>query len=345
MAKNLLMIVIAADKFKGTLTAMEVVQVVAEELRRCGVTEQIEWRPMADGGEWSQWVLLPRPRAVAPGVYADGGEAVVVSADVVGRGCFPADEPLMERSSRALGQAMLTAAALRPKRLTVAVGGTMCSDGGAGMLAALGARFYRADGADISHAICPRRLAEVAAIDFSRLCALPPLEAMIDVEARLCDGPLSAVDFAPQKALPGEDISGLADSLRNLHRLVTCRSRFDGAGGGIGFALCSVLGAKAYLGAERATASLQLDRPDITAVITGEGKVDSQTVLGGKLVDRVVKAAEAAGVPAIVVCGTAEEPLPYRLLFRSDIYPGTPAERLAAATREAVPHVLRLSAK
>lgn len=339
------MIVIAADKFKGTLTAMEVVQVVAEELRRCGVTEQIEWRPMADGGEWSQWVLLPRPRAVAPGVYVDGDEVAVVSADVVGRGCFPADEPLMERSSRALGEAMLTAAAMRPERLTVAVGGTMCSDAGAGMLAALGARFYDAAGADISAVINARRLAEVAAIDLSHLCALPPLEAMIDVEARLCDGPLSVVDFAPQKALPGEDISGLAVGLQNLRRLITTHSPFDGAGGGIGFALCSVLGAKAYLGAERAAESLQLECPGISAVITGEGKVDSQTVLGGKLVDRVVKAAERAGVPAIVVCGTAEEPLPYRHVFRSDIHPGSPAERLAAATREAVTHALRLSAK
>lgn len=339
------MILIAADKFKGTLAAAEVARVVAEALRRCGVTEEMELRPMADGGEGSQHILLRRSRAVAPGVYADGGEAVVVSADVVGRGCFPADEPLMERSSRALGEAMLTAAALKPERLTVAVGGTACSDGGAGMLAALGARFYDDAGADISAAICARRLAEVPAINLGGLCALPPLEAMIDVEAQLCDGPLSAVDFAPQKALPGEDISGLASGLQNLRRLITTRSPFDGAGGGIGFALCSVLGAKGYLGAERAAASLQLERPGISAVITGEGKVDSQTVLGGKLVDRVVKAAERAGVPAIVVCGTAEEPLPYRHVFRSDIYPGSPAERLAAATREAVAHALRLSVK
>ena len=282
---------------------------------------------------------------MAQGVYADGGEAVVVSADVVGRGCFPTDEPLMERSSRALGEAMLTATALKPERLTVAVGGTACSDGGAGMLAALGARFYDDAGADISAAICARRLAEVPAINLGGLCALPPLEAMIDVEAQLCDGPLSAVDFAPQKALPGEDISGLVAGLQNLRRLITTRSPFDGAGGGIGFALCSVLGAKGYLGAERAAASLQLERPGISAVITGEGKVDSQTVLGGKLVDRVVKAAERAGVPAIVVCGTTEEPLPYRHVFRSDIYPGSPAERLAAATREAVAHALRLSVK
>lgn len=339
------MIVIAADKFKGTLAAAEVARVVAEALCRCGVTEEVELRPMADGGEGSQHILLRRPRAVAPGVYVDGGEVVVVSADVVGRGCFPTEVPLMERSSRALGEAMLTAAALKPERLTVAVGGTACSDGGAGMLAALGTRFYDADGVDISAAINARRLAEVAAIDLGGLCALPPLEAMIDVEARLCDGPLSAVDFAPQKALPGEDISGLAAGLQNLRRLITTRSPFDGAGGGIGFALCAVLGAKGYLGAERAAASLQLERPGISAVITGEGKVDSQTVLGGKLVDRVVKAAEAVGVPAIVVCGTAEEPLPYRHVFRSDIYPGSPAERLAAATREAVPHVLRLSVK
>lgn len=339
------MIVIAPDKFKGTLAAAEVAQEVAATLRQCGVAEEVELRPMADGGEGSQHILLRRPRAVAPGVYVDGGEAAVVSADVVGRGCFPAEMPLMERSSLALGEAMLTAAALKPERLTVAVGGTACSDGGAGMLAALGVRFYNADGADISAVINALRLAEVAAIDLGGLCALPPVEAMIDVEARLCDGALSAIDFAPQKALPGEDISGLAAGLQNLQRLVAARSPFDGAGGGIGFALCSVLGAKAYLGAERAAASLHLERPGILAVITGEGKVDSQTVLGGKLVDRVVRAAERAGVPAIVVCGTAEEPLPYRHVFRSDIYPGSPAERLAAATREAVTHTLRLSAK
>ena len=329
------MILIAPDKFKGTLDAERVASGVADALRECGVSDEIMCRPLADGGEGSQRVLLSEPRSVCPGVYVDGEEVVVVSADVVGRGCFDRGIGLMERSSRQLGIAMQYAMSLKPRRLTVAVGGTMCSDGGAGMLAALGGRFYDKAGNDISAGMCAERLRDIYSIDFCGLESMPTLEAMIDVEAELCTGELSAIDFAPQKALPGEDISGLREGLQRLSAMITGRSRYDGAGGGIGFGLCSVLGAKGYLGAERAAASLPWERkPSI--VITGEGKVDSQTVLGGKLVDRVVKAAERSGAQAYIVCGTMEEGVPYSNVYRSDIYEGSVEERLAAAVREIV---------
>ena len=64
--------------------------------------------------------------------------------------------------------------------------------------------------------------------------------------------------------------------------------------------------------------------------------MDSQTVLGGKLVDRVVKAAECSGAKAYIVCGTMEEGVPYSNVYRSDNYEGNVEERLAAAVREMV---------
>ena len=343
------MILIAPDKYKGTFTANEVCDIVADELRRGGIASDIVCRPLADGGENTQRVALREPLPTTrKGVYvdADGSAACVVSAEVIGPGCFAPELPLMRRSSRALGEAVAYACTLPVDTIYVAIGGTAASDGGAGMLAALGARFFDVNGADMSDAVCASNLCRIARVDVSGLITDNRLCGVVDVCASLCGPGLSAIDFARQKALSGEDLSALAGNLRHFGSLFPNRSPRDGAGGGTGFALCSVLGARAVGGAELAVAHLGVDWNEVDVVITGEGCVDVQTVSGGKLVDAVVDACNERRVPCIVVPGTCNALSPYRYMFPTTDYAGGTYEaRLRTAVRAAIPLIKSLLKK
>ncbi len=343
------MILIAPDKYKGTFSAGEVCDIVADELHRSGIATDIVCRPLADGGENTQRVALRAPQLTARnGVYvdADVSAACVVSAEVIGPGCFAPELPLMQRSSRALGEAVAYACTLPVDTIYVAIGGTATSDGGAGALAALGVRFFDADGMDVSDAVCASNLHRIARVDVSGLLADERLCGVVDVCASLCGPGLSALDFAGQKALPGEDLSALKDNLRHFGSLFPNRTPRDGAGGGSGFALCSVLGVRAVGGAELAVAHLGVDWNDVDVVITGEGCVDVQTVSGGKLVDAVVDACNEHRVPCIVVPGTCKTLSPYRYVFPTTDYAGNTYEaRLRAAIRAAIPLIKSLLKK
>lgn len=335
------MILIAPDKYKGTFTASEVCDIVADELRSSAIVADMVCRPLADGGENTQRVALSEPQQTErKGVYvdSDGSAACVVSAEVIGPGCFAPEQPLMRRSSRALGEAVAYAFTLSVDTIYVAIGGTATSDGGAGMLAALGARFFDENGSDMSDAVCASNLHRIARADVSGLLADERLCGVVDVCASLCGPGLSALDFARQKALPGEDLSALAGNLRHFGSLFPNRSPRDGAGGGTGFALCSVLDVRAVGGAELAVAHLGVDWKDVDVVVTGEGCVDVQTVSGGKLVDAVVDACNEHRVPCIVVPGTCKTLSPYRYMFPTTDYAGNTYEsRLRAAIRAVIP--------
>lgn len=335
------MILIAPDKYKGTFTASEVCDIVADELHRSEIAADIVCRPLADGGENTQRVALREPQPTEKeGVYidADGSAACVVSAEVIGPGCFAPEQPLMRRSSRALGEAVAYACTLSVDTIYVAIGGTATSDAGVGMLAALGARFFDEIGSDMSDVVCASNLCRIARVDVNGLISDERLCGVVDVCASLCGQGLSALDFARQKALPGENLSTLADNLRHFGSLFPHRSPRDGAGGGTGFALCSVLSARAVGGAELAVAHLGVDWNDVDVVITGEGCVDVQTVSGGKLVDAVVDVCNEHRVPCIVVPGTCKTLSPYRYVFPTTDYAGGTYEaRLCAAVRAAIP--------
>lgn len=302
------MILIAPDKFKGTYTAAEVCGIIARWLRRQGVTEEIAERPMSDGGEGSAEVLLPGAEKIAPGLYEDSsrGLRLAVSSERVGHRAFAGtDIPLMHRSSYALGEVIAPGIPTM-----IAIGGTAVSDAGAGFLQALGARFFDKNGREITRHLTPATLCDVYSADLSALAAYD-LKGIVDVKASLTDGPLSALDFARQKALPGEDLSCLRDALSHFQHVLGGCSGWDGAGGGLGYAIASVIKAPCVSGAQAAVDTLGIDWASVTHVYTGEGHVDRQTVRGGKLVDAVYRAATGRGIPCTVICGIADPDLPY----------------------------------
>lgn len=338
----LYMILIAPDKFKGTFTAAEAADIIAGVISPA-IGLPVLCHPVADGGEDSQIIALRAPLATPfAGVWTDAAspDVCVISSQVVGPGCYPADMPLARRSSRALGRAIAHAAGICRGRLFVAVGGTQCCDAGAGMLAALGARFFDDAGNAISGDICPATLGRVATADLSGITVPASLTAVCDVRASLTSPPLSALDFVAQKALPGEDLSLFRSALDSFGSLFPDRSPFDGAGGGIGFALCSVLHSQAGAGAE--LAADRIDWDSVSLLITGEGCLDRQTT-GGKTVDILCRRARRHGIPAVIIAGTRRGTLPYPHVFTADTAAGaTRAGKLASAAREALPLIIRL---
>lgn len=309
------MILVAPDKFKGTFTASQICGLVEKRLRAAGYDGEILSCPMSDGGEGVAEVLMPGAVKVAPGFYrvASGCACLAVSSELVGFDAFKESHlPLMKRSSVALGTA------IQPDVKTyVAIGGTATSDGGAGFLQGLGVKFYDVHGRLIGYPLTPSTLKNVESADISALKDFD-LEGIVDVRAELVGGALSSLDFAEQKALPGEDISKLADALTHFRRILGGHSEWDGAGGGLGYALASVVKAPCRSGAEMAVEMLDVDWNDVEFVITGEGHVDAQTACGGKLVDAVWRKASAMGVPTLVLYGIADEGLPYSHMAQLD---------------------------
>ncbi len=309
------MIVIASDKFKGTLTAGEACRAIAEGLRAAGVGARMVLMPMADGGDGTAAILQP---------LLGAGAHVVESHACIGPDAFRGLPPML-RSSHALGMALREAPAAMP--LLVGIGGTACCDGGAGMLQALGMKAWRADGSLIEEPLTPQALAGVARVDFSDIdsACVSRLTALADVHASLLPdsaGMLSALDFAPQKGFT--DMEALARALAAWRRLAgggRC-SAVDGAGGGVGFAIASVLGAPFADGASFVADAYGGDAlRGATLVVSGEGCIDSQTG-AGKVVAEMARRARAAGARFLAIGGSVRGTHPFQTVAVDS--PGTP---------------------
>ena len=290
---------------------------VAERLRSAGIDEPMCLKPLSDGGEGIASVIMPEAVEIAKGIYSDPARRysdLAVSSEIIGFEAFAGKNiPLMERSSFALGEAVRAY-----REISIAVGGTATSDCGAGFLQALGARFFDRQGKLISKPLTPRTLPTVASADLDTLQAYR-LSGIIDVTASLVAPPLSALDFARQKALEGECLDGLREALAHFQSVVGGSSKWDGAGGGLGYALASVCKAPCHGGAEAVIDSLDIDWSQINFVITGEGKVDRQTALGGKLVDTLFRKATSLGIGTLVLYGAVDDiPMPYPHMAQID---------------------------
>jgi glycerate 2-kinase len=319
-------ILIAPDKFKGSLAAPEVAAHVAAGLRRARPDVPLVMLPVADGGDGTVDAAVAagfaRRRAVVTGPtgervtasYAVRDEVAVVElAEASGLRRLPGGvlEPL---TSGTFGTGELIGAAIDAgaRRVVLGLGGSASTDGGAGIAAALGARFLDSAGRELSPGGAALR--DLDAIDPGGLAER--LRGVTVVVASDVDSPLLGPDgaaevFAPQKGAGPEQVRTLESCLARLAAVVRRDLGVDvagrpgaGAAGGAGF------GAMAFCSAtvEPGTAYL-LDLLDFAGhlagarlVITGEGGLDAQT-LRGKAPAGVARAAEAAGVPVVAVAG------------------------------------------
>ncbi len=287
--------------------------------------------PVADGGEGTvEAVLASGFTPVSADVHGPTGEpvttrvavgrmggrraAVVELADACGLGRLPGGRtaPLLA-SSHGLGEAVLAALDMRPEVLVVGVGGSASTDGGAGMLTALGARVQGAESAELPPG--GAALARVARLDTSGMDPrLHDVDVVLaaDVDSPLT-GPLGAATvFGPQKGATAREVAVLDAALARWADVVAPgASNLPGAGaaGGVGFALLAVLGATRRSGADVVLDLVGLDTAldDADLTVTGEGSLDGQT-LAGKTVAGVARRAAARGVPVVAVCGVDRLP-------------------------------------
>ncbi|MEU6637937.1 glycerate kinase [Streptomyces rochei] len=323
-------VLVAADKFKGSLTAVEVAERVTAGLRRVVPDLAVEALPVADGGDGTVAAAVaagferrevrvagPLGDEVTAAYALREGTAVVEMAEASGLQRLP-EGVLAPLTSSTYGSGELLRAALDAGARTIVfgVGGSATTDGGAGMLSALGARFL--DGAGEPVAPGGGGLADLASADLSGLD--PRLSEVELVLASDVDNPLTGPKgapavYGPQKGASPQDVETLDAALGHFAKVLEgtetvgaraaeyAASPGAGAAGGIGFG-AMLLGARFRPGIEVMLDVLgfapALERADL--VITGEGSLDEQT-LHGKAPAGVASAARAAGKEVVAVCG------------------------------------------
>ncbi|GFG50396.1 glycerate kinase [Mycolicibacterium agri] len=318
-------VLIAPDKFKGSLTAAQVAEAVGDGLRRARPDVHVESVPVADGGDGTVAAALaagfehvplvasgPTGEPVRTGYARRDDLAVVEMADVAGLVRLPGNKPApLTASSRGVGEVVAAAVAAGCRRIVLGVGGSASTDGGAGFLAGLGARLLDASGSPVADG--GAALTSISTIDLG-----PARDLMEGVELVLAsdvDNPLigpkgAAAIYGPQKGAGPEEVRQLEAALTHFAEVVAATTGADhrddagaGAAGGTGFAAL-VLGAEFRPGVELVLELVGFDARVSKAdlVVTGEGALDEQT-LHGKAPAGVAAAAGAAGVPVVAVCG------------------------------------------
>jgi len=307
-------VLIAPDKFAGTLTAVEAAEAIATGWRRHAPDDELDLAPMADGGPGFVDVLHaalggellattvrgPLGEAVPATVLLDGSTAYVEAAQACGLHLTEGRD-VARASTYGVGQLLLAAADAGAERVVVGLGGSGTNDGGAGLLAALGAEADRPLDAG------PAGLSGIGRV---RLPAYrPELVAATDV-----DNPLTGLfgatrTYGPQKGLAEEQLVAVDVALEELAVATDRRRSLDkgaGAAGGLGFALL-LLGAEREPGVELVARAVDLPGRARQAdlVLTGEGAFDYSS-RAGKVPYGVAAVAVAALRPCVVLAGRVD---------------------------------------
>lgn len=320
-------IVIAPDKFKGSATAAEAAEALAAGIARARPDVEVVELPVADGGDGTVAAALAAGfaarRVVAEGPVGEpvetsfaflDGTAVIELADVTGLGRLPAGpdgRPLLApltASTYGVGQVIRAALDLGAGTIVLGIGGSASTDGGAGMVQALGARLTGP--ADQELARGGAALAGLTSVDLAGLDARIGATTLLvasDVDNPLLGPSGAAAVFGPQKGAAGPEVAMLDRALARWAGLVAPSLASEpgaGAAGGTGFAAMACLGARLVPGIDLVLDLIGFDAALAGAdlVITGEGSLDAQT-LGGKAPFGVARAAVRHGVPVVAVAG------------------------------------------
>ncbi len=330
-AEQSMRILICPQEFKGSLTARQAAEAIAAGLRRALPDAVLDLAPMADGGPGTvDAVLSSRPghlektavqdplgrRIDAHWALLDSGEAVIEMAASSGLVLLKLEERDAERATTyGVGQLIIAALDAGSRRLIIGIGGSATNDGGAGMAQALGARLL-----DSERDLPPggAALARLARIDIS---ALDPrlrqsqITVAVDAVNPLCGPAGASFVYGPQKGATPEQAARLDAALCHYAEIVRRDLDVDiltlpgaGAAGGLGGGLVAFLGAHIESGARLVAATIGLSERIESAdvVLTGEGRLDSQTAYG-KAVSIVAKLAKERGKPVIALAGKVEE--------------------------------------
>jgi len=339
-----LRVLIAPDSFKGSLSSVDVARALAAGWSRARPSDELVLAPLADGGEGTlaaiaecggwKWMECPahdplgRPLTARWLRSADGTRAAVELAEASGLSRLPRDEPRNPTAATTEGTGEILRAVLDAgvRHVMIGIGGSATTDGGAGLLRGLGARFGGGPGGSGGTSgmvgVATSAPSATASLTYVDLSGLDPRLAQIELRVA-CDvtNPLlgpegAAAVYGPQKGAWPEDVAALDAWLTRYADLletalgITARDRAGaGAAGGTGFALmCLTQKLRSFdlisgveLVMQETGFDAHLARADL--VITGEGQVDAQTAFG-KTALGVARRAAAAGVPCLAVGGS-----------------------------------------
>jgi len=320
-------IVVAPDSFKGSLTAVEVSDAIEQGIREVFPEAEIVKIPMADGGDGTVQCLVNatggeilREKVTGPlggevlasyGILGDKKTAVIEMAEASGLTLVPENQrnPLIT-TTYGTGQLIKAALDQGCRKMIIGIGGSATNDGGAGMLQALGVKLLNQEGKEVGFG--GGELKKVFRIDTkyldNRLSETKVLIAS-DVSNPLCGPKGAARVYGPQKGATPEIIEELDESLSYFAELIKRDLNKDvkdipgaGAAGGLGASLMAFLDAELRPGIEIIVEIVKLEQAikDADLVITGEGKIDSQTIYG-KAPIGVAKIAKKYNIPVIAV--------------------------------------------
>ncbi|MCI8441800.1 MAG: glycerate kinase [Provencibacterium sp.] len=320
-------VLLIPDSFKGTMSSADICERMQRAVHRFYPQAQTVCIPVADGGEGSVDCFLAAIggekvslRVKGPymqemeGFYGrlPDGTAVVEMAACAGLPLVGDEKNPLQTTTFGVGELILHAACSGARRIIVGLGGSATNDGGAGAAAAAGVRFYDREG----NSFIPvgGTLEKIARIDMrERDAALNGVEivAMCDIDNPLCGENGAAAVFGPQKGATPEMVKQLDDGLFSMAQVLLRDTGEDllkrpgaGAAGGMGAGMVAFFGARLQMGIETVLDTVSFDKllQGADLVLTGEGKIDGQS-LRGKVVIGVARRAKRQGVPVIAVVG------------------------------------------
>jgi len=314
-------ILVAPDSFKGTMTAAEVAEAIGRGLEAAG--RSVDLCPVADGGEGTLVALLdavgaelretsapdPLGRPIAAAFALGDGVAIVETAAASGLGLVdPSERDPLEASTFGTGQLIMAAIEAGAELVYLGVGGSATTDGGAGAIRAI-----RAAGG----------------LRGARITVLTDVRTTFEHAARV---------FGPQKGAGPGDVARLTKRLNDQARRFKRDPRgvpMTGAAGGLSGGLWAEFGAELVPGAQFVLDAVDFDRRmrAARAVVTGEGKLDQQS-LAGKVVSEVSTRARQAGVPCHAIVGTRElDSFGARVLDLQAVLEASTPRQISAAAR------------
>jgi len=335
-------IVIAPNAFKGSLSALEAAIAIAEGIRIAAPDADLVLVPIADGGDGTVDALVAamqgerrRLRVRGPlgdpvdaeyGLIDTGSIAVIEMAKAAGLALVPKEKrnPRIT-TTYGVGELLQHAYDAGARHFIVGIGGSATNDGGAGMAQALGYHLLDENGLELPPGgLAVKRLARIHVGGVHANWKDAKVNVACDVTNPLTGPRGASAVYGPQKGATAEMVAELDGALHHFAEIVRRDLGVDveelpgaGAAGGLGAGLVAFLGARLQPGAEMVMGALHLDERLIGAqlVITGEGRLDSQTARFGKGPAAVARHAKNAGIPVVAIGGSVADETELRLVF------------------------------
>lgn len=343
-------IVIAPDSFKGTMKSSEVSSIIEGAAREIFPEAIIASIPFSDGGEGSlecfyssiggeileSSVSNPLFKKIVAKYLLKDNLAVIESAEACGLTLI--DESVrnpLYTTTYGVGELIKDSLDKGAKKIVLTLGGSATNDGGAGMVSALGVRFYKKD----SQEFVPtgKTLIEIDKIDLSSIDKRifeTEIIGMCDVTNTICGKLGASYVYGPQKGANQKEVELLDEGLCNLTKILSKNDNFDyfsleggGAAGGLGLAVVAFLKGTLVSGIELMKQIAEFDKKtsDASLIITGEGRLDRQSFMG-KVIDGLSKRALEIDIPLIIIAGSITKEVTSELLASHGVIYAEPTD-------------------